>query len=333
MAAPSTAITRFDLSLAYAEFSLLANQRNFIGLKVLPPVGVGMQSADFLKVLVEALLTKVEDTERNPDGTYSESDYEWTKDSYATADHGVVERMDDRRIKIYGNEIRAEMIHTQRAYNRVLQAYENAVAAAVFNTSIWTGAELTTAASVAWTTASSAVPITDIDAAIEKVISSSGTRPNALVLTDYALLKLARTAQVQDLLKYSSKDDPKALNAIPGIKELFMLDRVLVAKSVKNSADEGQTATFGRMWDPTMAMVCHIHESEDLEDPALRIGSTVMWTDENNALPGSDDSTMNLIVEEYRDDGSRSSKLRGRCDYQVKIIHPEAGHLITGVTA
>jgi hypothetical protein len=50
MASPSTAITRFDLSIAYAEFNLLNNMKKFIGLKVLPALGVALEAADFLKI-------------------------------------------------------------------------------------------------------------------------------------------------------------------------------------------------------------------------------------------------------------------------------------------
>ena len=62
MGAPSTAITRLDLSLTYQEFSLLANQMKFIGLLVLPPLGVEQEAADFAKIKISSLLSKVEET-------------------------------------------------------------------------------------------------------------------------------------------------------------------------------------------------------------------------------------------------------------------------------
>ena len=47
MAAPSSAINRFDLSISFGEFNLLSNQKKFIGLKVLPPVSVEQEAASF----------------------------------------------------------------------------------------------------------------------------------------------------------------------------------------------------------------------------------------------------------------------------------------------
>ena len=313
----------------YSEFSLIANQRKYIGLRVLPAVGVARQSSSFLKVTVESVLGKVEDTKRAPGATYKRGEFEWTTDNYSTDDHGVEEPLDDRTLNMYGSEIRLERIRSMRAVNRVLQRFEQDVADAVFDTAVWTGAALTTALGTPWSTAATATPITDIDNAIEKVKASSGMVPNALVLSDLAHRRAKRTAQVQDLLKYSGRDDPK--NFADALAELFDIDRIIVGRGFKNTADLGQDATFARFWDTTMAMVCHVNDSMDLEDPDPTIGRTIMFTDENAAIPGGDDGAINVIVEEYREEKIRGSVLRARNDRQVKILHPEAGHLLTGI--
>lgn len=329
MPSPSSAISRFDLSLAYGQFSLLANQKGFVGMQVLPAIPVGMQNASFKKLKVESLLTPIESTKRAPGAPYRASDYEWTTDSYLTNDHGVEEPLDDRMLKIYGGVFPAEQIAAQRAANRVAQDLENEIAAAVFNTSTWTGSALTTAVSIAWNTAASAVPITDIDGAIEKVITSCGTSPNTLILTDYALRKLKRTAQVQDLLKYSGKDDPKDLGAIAGLKAMFGLENVIVAKAIKNTAGEGATPTLTRTWNTGYAMLCCVNGGNDLEDSRPSIGRTIMWTEENAGLPGGESGELAMIVEEYRMENIRGSRYRARADWMVKILHAEAGHLLT----
>ena len=82
MPAPSTAITRLDLSFGYGEFNLIGNLKKFIGLRVLPPLAVALEASDFLKIVLASYLTKVEDTRRAPKSTYARDDWEWTKDSY-----------------------------------------------------------------------------------------------------------------------------------------------------------------------------------------------------------------------------------------------------------
>jgi hypothetical protein len=320
--------------MSFSEFSLEANRMGFVGLQVLPAIGVSQQSAEFAKIPVEQLLREIQDTKRTPKAPYKEDDFEWGTDSYATEDHGAAEVLDDRSIAMYGDMIRSEFIHRQRAVNRVLMALEDAIATAVFNSTTWTGSALTTAASVAWTTQASGVPIDDIDDAIEAVKSSSGMRPNALIITDYGLRLAKRTAQIEDLLKYSGRDDPKNLGIISGLQELFGLEKIIVADGFKNTADQGLDASFSRLWDTTMAMVARVADggSMDLEDPNPVIGRTIFWGEDNAAIPGmDDDGSMSLIVEEFREEKRRGGIIRARNDRQVKILFPQAGHLITGI--
>lgn len=335
MGVPTTAIQRFDLSMTFNEFSLEANRRGYIALQVMPPVPVSMQSAQFQRVQIESVLTKIEDTERDPDGTYKRDSFTWTPDSYATAEHGVEEPVSDRLIRMYGSEIRAEAIKTERAINRLLQALEADVASSLQDTAVFTGA-LAQAAGTVWSTASSATPITNIDDAAEKVKLACGHRANALIVTDIALKKMIRTAQVQDLLKSSGRDDPKNLQAVEGLKSLLMLDFIFVTDAMKNTADKGQAASLSRTWDKTKAMVCRVatEEAADLESAMPSIGRIISWTGDGgaiNALPGAVGQDAGVIIEEYREENRRGGVIRARMDRVVKRLHPEAGCLITGV--
>ena len=348
MASPTTAITRFDLSLAYSEFSLLMNQQTCICPLVLPPLAVGLQSADFLRVKIASLLGKVKETKRAEKAGYKRDDFEWEKDSYATEDHGREEILDDRALARYANEIRAEQVHTARAINQVLQSYEQDVADAVFNTTTWTGASLTTAVATPWTTKATADPVADIDAAADKVESGTGQEPNTLILTKKAFRAMIRTDRLEDLLKYDSSEILIAMNGgqnqklvqrvMAGLHDLLQLDRILVARGFKNSADEGQTPSFSRFWDDTRAMVCHVNDdgmSGDIDQAVPNVGRTFMWQSpsENVSIPGAEGEEPGVIVEEYREENRRGGVVRARHDRQVKIIHKEAGHLLTAVTA
>jgi len=333
MASPTTAITRFDMSLSYAEFSQMAQQRKMIGLKALPPVGVALQSSDFLKLTIGSVANKPEDDKRAEGGSYTRKDFEFTKDSYSTDDHGVEETLDDRRIKRWASVIRAERVHARRAISRALNAFEANAAAAVFNTTTWSGALTNTVAGV-WTSQANALPIADIDAAIEVVANRIGMRPNTLILTWSDWRFLTRTDEISALLKYSGQDDPKSLGSIAQLKELWDLDSILIGDGYKVTSDDGAaTTTLGNYWTAGTAMVAHINpmSAADIEDPMPSIGYTVMWNEENASIPGDDSPTPPIIFEEYREEARRGSALRARLDYQHKIVHAEAGQLLTGI--
>lgn len=345
--APSTAITRFDLSIGYGEFNLLANLQRFIGLRVLPPLAVALEGADFAKIQIASYLSKVEETKRAPRSTYSRDDWSWTKDSYALEEHGVEEIVDDATVERYGEIVRAEQIAVIRAINRVLQRLEYDIAAAVFNTTTWTGATLTTTVGTAWTTAATADPIADIDAAHDHVNNNSGQDANTLVLTKKGFRAMVRTTRLEGLLKYDAAElllatnEGLNLDAVPevaaGLKNLLQVEQILIGRGFKNTADRGQTASLSRMWDDTMAMLCHVQDdglSGDLENPMPQIGRTIFSTKNDEPLPGQNDAGLgSLIMDEYREENVRGSVLRPRNKRQVKILHKETGHLLQGITA
>lgn len=335
MPSPSVAITRFDLSMSYAEFALMASRKGFIGLKVLPGLGVAKDSSDFAKILVESLLTQVEDTERLARAGYKRDDWEWTKDSYDCAEHGVEELVDDLTIERYGDLIRAENVSFLRAVHRVLTRLESDIAAAAFSTATWTGAALTTAVSTPWTTKATCDPVADIEGAIEKVIASCGMRPNAIVMSDFAFRHMRRSTRMEDLIPTTGPQELKNAT-LAQLAEFFMVEHFLVGNSFQNTADEGQSASFSRFWDQTKCMVCHVSDDGmqgDLESIEPCIGRTIFSTTGGQSVPGLGDGEDALITEEYREESRRGGVIRARNKRHVKIIHPEAGHLLTAVTA
>lgn len=347
MAAPSTAITRLDLSLTYQEFSLLANQMKFIGLLVLPPLGVEQEAADFAKIKIASLLSKVEETLRAPKSTYNRDSWEWTKDEYSLQEHGVEEAIDDASVERYGDVVRVEQLSTMRAINRVLMRLEYDIAAALFNTTTWTGAALTTNLGTPWTTKASADPVANIDAAHDKVTASCGMEANTLVLTKKAFRAILRSDRVEGLLKYDASELMIAMNqgqnqsmvaqVVSGLKELLQVEKILIGRGMQNTADKGQPASLARVWNDTMAMLCVTHDDGfdgDLENPMPCIGRTIFSTKNGEPLPGANDAGLgSLIMDEYRDEAVRGSIIRPRNKRQVKILHAEAGHLLTNVTA
>lgn len=339
MAAPRTAIARTDLSLTFSEINLAAQRAGFIGLQVMPPVPVGLQSAEFPKFKAADLLAPIANTRRATRSGYQRRSSEFETDSYSTEDHGIEEIVDDREVEMYG-EIDSEAIARDRAVHAVLDRLEQDIADAVFNTTIWSGAALATTAST-WSTASSGVPITDIDAAKYKVQDGCGHKANALILSEYAFTKMIRTAQVQDLLKYSGRDDPKNLGMIDGLKQLLGLEHILVGNGMKNSAKPGATATFARHWDPTKAMVARIAtgpEVRDLSSQFPSLGRTITWGGDGapiamSAMPGAAGQDAMVLVEEYREEARRGGVIRARNDRVIKRMYVQTGHLLNAVTA
>lgn len=327
MAVPSTAITRLELSATFSEFDLAMSRKRFIGPQVLRPRMVGVQAADVGKIPIEALLQTGDDS-RAPGAGYKRGDFEFTKFSYATDEHGREEPLDDRQLALYRDILDAEAIHSQRAIDIVLRNYEIAVAAAMYDTDVWTGAALTTAITHEWDDATNAVPIDDVEAAKRKVIDGCGLEPNALILNRNQFWNLAHTDQVVDLLKYSGIDDPKRIREA-AIAALLDLEYILVAGGIKNAAKEGQDVSISRIWSDEYAMVARVAVTDDPQEPC--VGRTFLWSEDGPGAPGSDEE-LAVLVEEYREENVRGSVIRARNDRDIVVMYKEAAHLLSNVT-
>lgn len=318
----SLATLRPDLQQSFEQFDLEMNQRGFIALKVCPVVEVPVASGNFGIIPIEQLL-QLPDDKRAPGSGYSRGKWTFRPDTYATQEHGVEEPIDDNELQMYINYFSAEQIATRRAHNGVLLNMERRVASLLFDTSTWTGSSLTTAVSTPWSTVASATPISDVEAAVQKVYLNSGIWPNSLVISRKVFRNLRNCAQIVDRLKYSGLYNVDAKNLTAELlAQVFDLEQVIVANSAYNSAAEGQSASLASTWSDSYAMVGYIHGGEDFKAPT--IARTFHWS--------ADGSTIGGTVETYRDETVRASIVRCRLQTHEKVLYPQLGHLLSNIT-
>lgn len=322
MVMPSAAITRYELSLPFEEFDLAMNMRGFIGPRVLRPRLVSVQSANVGKIPLEQLLGQ-KDTNRAPGAGYTRGDFEFTTFSYATQEHGWEEPIDDRTLAVFRDMIDAEAVHNQRAVSFVAEAYERAVAAAVYNTTTWTGATLTTAITNEWDDSANATPSSDVLAAKEKIRTLSGLEANALIMNKYQFECLCVTDEMLDRVKYTQRADMATM--VAAVADCLGVEFLLVSGGFTNSANAQATASMARLWSNEYMMVCRVATTDDPREPC--IGRTFMFTEENAGV-GTDEA-LAIITEEYRDENVRGSVIRCRNDRDIVIMYAEAGHLLS----
>lgn len=328
MAQPTTAITRVELSATFSEFDLAASRQGFIAPRVLRPRMVGSQQADVGKIPLEALLRNRE-TKRVPKAGYTRDDFEFDKFEYKTEDHGVEEVLDDRQLAIYRDVLDAEMVHTARAIDAVARRYEVTVAAAVYDPTTWAGEALTTALVTPWSTLDACDPIANIEAARLKVIDGSGLVPNALVCNRRQFFCLKNCDAIVDRVKYSGIDDPKDITP-QAVAAALDVDFLLVAGGIQNTANRPQEAVISQIWSDSYAMLARVATSDDPQEPC--IGRTFMWSGDGPGSVGTAEEIA-VLVEEYREEARRGSVIRARTDYDVVVMYPQAGHLLSNVIA
>lgn len=324
MPSPSSSLATLRPDLAsFLEFDLESEKNGFVATKVFPVVEVMKQAGNFGKIPLEQLL-QARETGRAPGAGYARGNFTFDDDVFATVEHGAEEVVDDRQAKMYSDYFVAEQIATLRAFSAVLRNAEQRVADAVFNTTTWTGASLTTAPTNEWDDATNAVPVTDVEAAVQKIYDNSGLWANALIINRKVFRNLRLCNQIRDRIESSGAGRPSTAQdiTVDMLKAVFDLDHIIVAGTSKNGAKEGQAASPTQIWSGEYAMVCKIATGADMSEPC--IGRIFHWSEDGSSIGGT--------VEEYREEKVRGKIIRVRHDVDEMVLYPEAGHLLSNIT-
>jgi hypothetical protein len=324
MPSPTSSLATLRPDLAtFLEFDLESENQGYIAADVFPVIDVQSASGNFGKIPLEQLLQQRE-TRRSPGSGYSRSQWTFTPATYATYEHGAEEPVDDNEARMYAEYFQAEQISTLRAFSAVLRNAEQRVADAVFNTSTWTGSSLTTAITHEWDDATNAVPLTDVEAAVQKIYDNSGLWANALIINRKVFRNLRNNDQIIDRINASGAGSPSKATDVTTqmLSAVFDLPNIIVAGTSKNGAKEGQSASPTQIWSGEYAMVCKIASGPDMRDPC--IGRTFHWSQDGSSIGGT--------VESYRDETVRGDVIRVRHQVAEVVLYPEAGHLLSNVT-
>lgn len=324
MASPSSSLAtrRPDLA-SFFEFDLAMDAAGFIATTVFPVVDVQSAAGNFGIMPLEQLLQE-RDTARAAGGGYSRGKWKFEPATYTTTEHGAEDPVDDNDANNYSEYFDVEMVSTMRAYSAVLRNAEKRVADAVFNTTTWAGSSLTTAVTNEWDDVTNAVPLTDVEAAVQKVYDNSGLWANALIINRKVFRNLRNCDQVIDRINSAGGGNPSKPSdvTVDMLKAVFDLEHIVVAGASRNSANLGQTATPTQIWSGEYAMICKISSSLDMSDPC--IGRTFHWSQDGSSIGGT--------VETYRDETVRGDVVRVRHQVGEKVLYAAAGHLLSNIT-
>lgn len=270
----------------------------FIGLEVMPIFKTAKQAASYPVIPKEALL-KIPDTSRAPRGNYNRGDWTYERGKFGTSEQGWEEPVDDTERALFDQEApgMADFVATQRGMNHVMRAQEKRIADKVFDSSTFTANSITEE----WDDASNAVPIDDVNDGIVSFRSACGMLPDALIIAYSTFLDLKNCDQVVDRLKYTFAGIDINRMSSEQLAAVFNVPRVLIGGAVYDSAGKGLDTVVADLWSNEYAALVKISAGPDLTQPG--IGRTFLWTE---------DSPQNPIVEQYREDQTRSDIFRVR---------------------
>ncbi len=315
-----SAIDRPDLETAFFELDMVARNSGFIAQRVLPIFNTPSQTGSFGVLPLEALKAQV-NTRRAVGSDYPRNKFKLNDATYNCVEYGQEYPLDDSELKNYSNWFELDMISAQMAVYDVLNDQEQRVEDLVFNTTTWSTAALKTSVTNEWDDAANATPREDVNAAINAVVTGSGLRPNAVIMSDKVFRNLKLTDQIVELVKFAGFDDPKNITE-QAVADALNVDELIIADQTKNTANSGQNYSGDYVWDDEFAMVAHVIKNRDLRSPGL--GRIFHW---------DADSDSGGTIETYREEKIRSTIYRARAQFDEEILFVESAHLLENITA
>jgi len=325
MPQPNVNSVHVDAILTNISVAYLQNQDNFIADKVFPIVPVDKKSDKFFTYTKNDWFR--DEAQRRADATESAgSGYNLSTDTYSADVWAFHKDVGDQTIANSDAPLNPLREATEFVTRRLLLRKELQWVSDYFTTSVW-GTDVTGVAGSPssgetrqWSDYTNSDPIDDIEEAKSKILSTTGMEANTLVLGYDVFRQLKNHPDLVDRIKYTSS------NTITEemLARMFNIDRVLVAKAVKATNNEGATGAYSFAYGKAAALY-HVASSPGLLTPSA--GYTFSWT----GVSGGIGSTIG--VSSFRMESLKAERVEAEVAFDNKVIGSDLGYFWTSIVA
>jgi hypothetical protein len=301
-----------DLSIAY-----LQSQANFIATQAAPILPVDKQTNKYFKFDKDAWF-RDEAKKRKSGEETAGSGFTVSNDNYSCDLFGFHKDLDDFDLGNQDAPLDLDQTAAEFVTRVLLLRQEIQWVTDCFNTGIW-GTDVTPANT--WDNFAASDPRDDIDLGKETVLKNTGFEPNVFILGYQTFRKLRRHPDVVDMFKYTSAESITT----DMLARFFDIDKILVAKAVKNTAKEGQAFT-GAFTHGKNALLAYIAPNPGLLEPSAMY--TFAWTGQDAGM-----SLKQISLRRFRMEQLSSERIEGFSAFDNKIVGSDLGYFFNAAVA
>ena len=310
MPQPTASDVHVDAPLTNVSVAYIQRQDHFIAAQVFPVVPVEKQSDKYFTY------TKADwfrdEAEVRASGTESAgSGYGLSTTTYFCDTYALHKDIDDHTRANSDAALNPDRDATQFITQRLLLRQEIQWVAEAFVTSVW---GTTSTPANKWSSYTTSDPITDIETGINTILSATRFMPNTMVFGYNTWRYLKHHPDLVDRFKYTTSESVTT----DMVARLFGLDRILVAKAIRNTSAEGATAAYA-FTHGNHALLAYVNPSPGLLAPSA--GYTFRWTGVSEGL-GTD-----IAFRRIRMDHLRSDRVEGEVAFDFKLVGTDLGYL------
>lgn len=316
MPQPTSSQVHVDAILTNISVAYLQQQQNFIATRVFPVVPVEKQSDKFFKYTKNDWFR--DEAQRRGDATESAGGgYNLTTDSYRADVFAFHKDVGDQTRANADAPINVDREAAEFVTSRLLLKMETEFVNSYFKSGVWA---TDATPSNLWSNYSTSDPIADVEAGKRAILSTTGFEPNTLVLGYDVFTKLKNHPDLVDRIKYTSS------NVITSdmMARMFEVDRVLVAKSVKATNNEGATGAYD-FTHGKHALLCYSAPSPGLLQPSA--GYVMSWT----GVSGGIGTTIG--TSRFRMESLKADRIEAEVAFDMKVVASDLGYFFASAVS
>lgn len=291
--------------------------------EILPPRDVNKKFGTYGIIPVEGLMD-VPNTLVGPRGVSAETEWSPESGNFALYEYRFKHKVVYSEADIYRDWFEAEEVGAQIVAGGIDRDYERIVSSILFNIATFPQDNVTGhGVSQPWDNDAGGLPITDTQNAVLRFEDKYFVTPNALILTHYAVRKLATNQQLMGRLRdhYGSDGIVEGQIPVEHLRKALSIERIIVVNSGMakyNAAKPGQPKQIAKFWDEDFALFARIETNRNLNSP--RLGHTLTLSGQEGVRIDSWD------VKDPDGEYIRATDHRGH-----KLMHEPAGYLLSGL--
>lgn len=322
MPQPTQSDVHVDAILTNISVAYIQNPAHYISTQVFPVVPVEKQS-DIYYTYTKGDWFR-DEAQKRADATESAgSGYGLSTASYYADVWALHKDIGDQTRKNTDNPLDADRDATNWLSQRMMLRQEIQWVDDYFKTGVWGTDKTGTTDFTVWSDYAASDPIEDVEGGKETILQNTGLMANTLVIGYQVFRKLRNHPDIIDRIKYTQGVTGRTVTA-EMLAAMFDLDRVLVAKAVKNTAAEGATDSFA-FTHGKHAFLCHTAASPGLLTPSA--GYVFSWRGISEGL-GTD-----VGVSRFRMPELRADRIEAQMAWDNKVVATDLGYFFSGAVA
>jgi hypothetical protein len=316
MPQPTQNQVHVDAILTNISVAYLQKQDNFIASKVFPIVPVSKQSDKFFTYTKNDWFR--DEAQRRADATESAGGgYSLSTDTYQADVWAFHKDIGDQTRANADAPINVDREATEFVTSRIALKMETQFVSSYFTSGVWA---TDSTPSNLWSDYTSSDPLNDVETGKRAILSTTGFEPNTLVIGYDVFKTLKNHPDLVDRIKYTSSQTLTS----DLMASLFDVERVLVAKAVKATNNEGGTAAYDFTHGKN-ALLCYSAPSAGLLQPSA--GYVMSWTGVSQGLGAT------IGTSRLRLDSLKADRIEAEVAFDMKVIASDLGYFFSAVVA